>query len=192
MRDAGAKVAVELTDQESVRLLLRGAGSPLPASPPAPPEVLKAPSAAVRARREVPADAQAARKKRRRPRSRRRPAGRVAGRAAVRPRTSRQRRMSRRPRNSRRLRRRRRQPPEPEAASSPARAPPQSIRGSWRSASGLRAPFRVYSWYHSLVKVTPAVDTAWPSDEARAVDRRRDRALRLRELALVPCPSRRR
>ena len=44
MRDAGAKVAVELTDQDSVRLLLRGAGSPLPASPPAPPEVLQAPS----------------------------------------------------------------------------------------------------------------------------------------------------
>ena len=41
MRDAGAKVAVELTDQESVRLLLRGAGSPLPASPPQPPETLK-------------------------------------------------------------------------------------------------------------------------------------------------------
>ena len=38
MRDAGAKVAVELTDQDSVRLLLRGAGSPLPVSPPAPPE----------------------------------------------------------------------------------------------------------------------------------------------------------
>jgi hypothetical protein len=45
MRDAGAKVAVELTDQDSVRLLLRGAGSPLPASPPGPPEVLKVPSA---------------------------------------------------------------------------------------------------------------------------------------------------
>ena len=44
MRDAGAKVAVELTDQESVRLLLRGAGSPLPVSPPAPPEVLKPPA----------------------------------------------------------------------------------------------------------------------------------------------------
>jgi hypothetical protein len=44
MRDAGAKVAVELTDQDSVRLLLRGAGSPLPTSPPAPPEALKAPS----------------------------------------------------------------------------------------------------------------------------------------------------
>jgi len=44
MRDAGAKVAVELTDQDAVRLLLRGAGSPLPALPPAPPEVLKAPS----------------------------------------------------------------------------------------------------------------------------------------------------
>ena len=43
MRDAGAKVAVELTDQESVRLLLRGVGSPLPASPPQPPEQLKPP-----------------------------------------------------------------------------------------------------------------------------------------------------
>ncbi len=43
MRDAGAKVAVELTDQESVRLLLRGAGSPLPASPPQPPETLSPP-----------------------------------------------------------------------------------------------------------------------------------------------------
>jgi len=43
MRDAGAKVAVELTDQESVRLLLRGAGSPLPVSPPAPPDTLKPP-----------------------------------------------------------------------------------------------------------------------------------------------------
>jgi hypothetical protein len=40
MRDAGAKVAVELTDQDSVRLLLRGAGSPLPVSPPAPPKTL--------------------------------------------------------------------------------------------------------------------------------------------------------
>jgi hypothetical protein len=40
MRDAGAKVAVELTDQDSVRLLLRGAGSPLPVSPPAPPATL--------------------------------------------------------------------------------------------------------------------------------------------------------
>jgi hypothetical protein len=43
MRDAGAKVAVELTDQESVRLLLRGAGSPLPVSPPQPPETLRPP-----------------------------------------------------------------------------------------------------------------------------------------------------
>jgi hypothetical protein len=43
MRDAGAKVAVELTDQESVRLLLRGVGSPLPPSPPQPPEQLKPP-----------------------------------------------------------------------------------------------------------------------------------------------------
>jgi hypothetical protein len=45
MRDAGAKVAVELTDQESVRLLLHGVGSPLPVSPPAPPESLQAPPA---------------------------------------------------------------------------------------------------------------------------------------------------
>lgn len=43
MRDAGAKIAVELTDQEAVRLLLRSAGSPLPASPPQPPDTLKAP-----------------------------------------------------------------------------------------------------------------------------------------------------
>ncbi len=43
MRDAGAKVAVELTDQESVRLLLHGAGSPLPVSLPG---VLKAPTPA--------------------------------------------------------------------------------------------------------------------------------------------------
>jgi hypothetical protein len=36
MRDAGAKVAVELTDQEAVRLLLRNARDPLPvATPPA-------------------------------------------------------------------------------------------------------------------------------------------------------------
>jgi len=45
MRDAGAKVAVELTDQESVRLILRGAGSPLPASPPRPPDTLNPPPA---------------------------------------------------------------------------------------------------------------------------------------------------
>jgi hypothetical protein len=45
MRDAGAKVAVELTDQESVRLLLHGAGSPLPASPPQPPDQLRPPPA---------------------------------------------------------------------------------------------------------------------------------------------------
>lgn len=43
MRDAGAKVAVELADQDSVRLLLRAVGSPLPVSPPAPPDVLKPP-----------------------------------------------------------------------------------------------------------------------------------------------------
>ncbi len=35
MRDAGAKVAVELTDQESVRLLLRNARDPVPALPAA-------------------------------------------------------------------------------------------------------------------------------------------------------------
>ena len=46
MRDAGAKVAVELTDQESVRLLLSGAGSPLPVSPPAPPGTVVAPTPA--------------------------------------------------------------------------------------------------------------------------------------------------
>ena len=45
MRDAGAKVAVELTDQESVRLLLHGAGSPLPTSPPQPPNQLQPPPA---------------------------------------------------------------------------------------------------------------------------------------------------
>jgi hypothetical protein len=43
MRDAGAKVAVELTEQESVRLLIRNAGSftplpPPPLNPPAEPE----------------------------------------------------------------------------------------------------------------------------------------------------------
>jgi hypothetical protein len=54
MRDAGAKVAVELTDQDSVRLLLRGAGSPLPTSPPEPPEVLQAPSVQPDAPRAAP------------------------------------------------------------------------------------------------------------------------------------------
>jgi len=34
LRDAGAKVAVELTDQEAVRLLLRTAMDPLPVLPP--------------------------------------------------------------------------------------------------------------------------------------------------------------
>lgn len=57
MRDAGAKVAVELTDQDSVRLLLRGAGSPLPVSPPAPPAALTPPEQAVTAPGEPPADA---------------------------------------------------------------------------------------------------------------------------------------
>jgi hypothetical protein len=37
MRDAGAKVAVELTDQDSVRLLLRDPREPLPAAPSAAP-----------------------------------------------------------------------------------------------------------------------------------------------------------
>ena len=60
MRDAGAKVAVELTDQDSVRLLLHGAGSPLPVSPPAPPEALKAPEPAPGAAlQEPPAEAPA-------------------------------------------------------------------------------------------------------------------------------------
>jgi hypothetical protein len=36
MRDAGAKVAVELTDQESVRLLIRNAGAFPLTLPPAP------------------------------------------------------------------------------------------------------------------------------------------------------------
>jgi hypothetical protein len=40
MRDAGAKVAVELTDQEAVRLLIRNAGS----FPPQPPPAQDAPS----------------------------------------------------------------------------------------------------------------------------------------------------
>jgi hypothetical protein len=35
MRDAGAKVAVELTDQEAVRLLIRNARDPRPVPPPA-------------------------------------------------------------------------------------------------------------------------------------------------------------
>lgn len=54
MRDAGAKVAVELTDQEAVRLLLRNAMDPLPAASPdaapapaddAPPPVSAPPGA---------------------------------------------------------------------------------------------------------------------------------------------------
>ena len=50
MRDAGAKVAVELTDQEAVRLLLRNALDPLPVLPPvetAPVETLPAGAPAV-------------------------------------------------------------------------------------------------------------------------------------------------
>lgn len=41
MRDAGAKVAVELVDQEAMRILLRGTPEPLPAEPqlPATPKV---------------------------------------------------------------------------------------------------------------------------------------------------------
>jgi hypothetical protein len=45
MRDAGAKLAVELTDQDSVRILLHTAGSPLPTSPPQPPNQLQPPPA---------------------------------------------------------------------------------------------------------------------------------------------------
>ncbi len=43
MRDAGAKVAVELTDQEAVRLLLRNAVDPLPVLAPAAPAPADAP-----------------------------------------------------------------------------------------------------------------------------------------------------
>jgi hypothetical protein len=47
MRDAGAKVAVELTDQESMRILLRHARNPLPpAPPPADPQSAAAPATA--------------------------------------------------------------------------------------------------------------------------------------------------
>jgi hypothetical protein len=42
MRDAGAKVAVELTDQEAVRLLLRNALDPPPVVPPVVPLVVPA------------------------------------------------------------------------------------------------------------------------------------------------------
>ncbi|MEX0734109.1 MAG: hypothetical protein WD944_07275 [Steroidobacteraceae bacterium] len=61
MRDAGAKVAVELTDQEAVRLLIRNAGLPAPAPPataPAPvtPAVGSAPAEAPPAE-EPPAEA---------------------------------------------------------------------------------------------------------------------------------------
>lgn len=61
MRDAGAKVAVELTDQEAVRLLIRNAGLPAPAPPataPAPvtPAVGSAPEEASPAE-EPPAEA---------------------------------------------------------------------------------------------------------------------------------------
>ena len=45
MRDAGAKVAVELTDQESVRLLLRNAAEPM--SPPAAPASESPPAGAL-------------------------------------------------------------------------------------------------------------------------------------------------
>lgn len=56
MRDAGAKVAVELTDQESVRLLIRSAQDPLPALPaPANP----APAVVAPPAEGAPADASA-------------------------------------------------------------------------------------------------------------------------------------
>ncbi len=43
MRDAGAKVAVELTDQDSVRLLIRNAGLPAPPPSASPPAIQMAP-----------------------------------------------------------------------------------------------------------------------------------------------------
>ena len=54
MRDAGAKVAVELTDQDSVRLLLRGAVEPI--APPAAP-VPESPPAGALPDAELPAEA---------------------------------------------------------------------------------------------------------------------------------------
>jgi len=54
MRDAGAKVAVELTDQDSVRLLLRGAAEPI--APPAAP-VPESPPAGALPDAELPAEA---------------------------------------------------------------------------------------------------------------------------------------
>lgn len=44
MRDAGAKVAVELADQEAVRLLIRNATNPLPAPPAGTPPVATPPA----------------------------------------------------------------------------------------------------------------------------------------------------
>ena len=55
MRDAGAKVAVELTDQEAVRLLLRNALEPLPVvTPPAEAPPAEMPPAAPPAAEEPP------------------------------------------------------------------------------------------------------------------------------------------
>ena len=163
MRDAGAKVAVELTDQESVRLLLHGAGSPLPPSPPQPPDQLQPPPAP----------------------SRRAAAGRKrAGRSAS---LSRSRHRRQQGRDSR-LRTNR--PPRsllgkaPRRRRPPGRKPPSVDLGeAWRvglrrlrrrSRIGVGAGAGVeaggtfagsISSYHSLVNVTPAVETALPSEK---------------------------
>ena len=72
------------------------------------------------------------------------------------------RRKSRRPRRRRPRNSRRRQVPEGGFAA-PAAAQPR-VRAWWRSAAQSAGAFSgSYSWYHSLVKETPAVDTAWPS-----------------------------
>lgn len=54
MRDAGAKVAVELTDQEAVRLLLRNALDPPPAAMPPVEPAIESPPAAAPAAEEPP------------------------------------------------------------------------------------------------------------------------------------------
>ncbi len=59
MRDAGAKIAVELTDQESVRLLIRNSGSFLPAgeaAPGAPPPGAAPPPRAETSVKETPVE----------------------------------------------------------------------------------------------------------------------------------------
>jgi len=154
MRDAGAKIAVELTDQESVRLLLRGAGSPLPVSPPAPPETLQAPSAAPAApgasappagippaQDESPAASPAPA-----------PAGeRPAADPAV--------------EEENPAAEEEDPPPEvenPPAEQEPAEPPPQGLVDAGVTAGGSAASGSRSS-YHSLVKVTPAVETGLPS-----------------------------